>query len=321
MFQLRDQICRSELPMMERLLLSYVMENRDEIILWLKSLDRTRVSDVGIRDQLLKLTKHTFTEIRARALVALRGAVNYPEVQARLRELTRDTDDKVSQTAIELLFGATHSPEVRGWLLALTRDADERVRQTAVQVLNGMTYYAEVRGWLLALTRDAEERVRQAAIELLRPSSHFEDVRARLFALTRDADERVRQSAVDALSGVVYFEEVREWLRTLTRDADERVRETALKALSRADEEDRKRAVARSRGAASPVVRAPLSELTPDTDEYDFTITFDPSLSAKQIRTSLAALADYYRACGGVGLRIDFELEEVLAAEPADAKR
>ena len=49
---------------------------------------------------------------------------------------------------------------------------------------------------------------------------------------------------------------------------------------------------------------------------YDFIISFVPELSAAQIKATLQALADYYRACGGVGLKVDFELEEVLRPEP-----
>jgi UDP-3-O-[3-hydroxymyristoyl] N-acetylglucosamine deacetylase len=36
----------------------------------------------------------------------------------------------------------------------------------------------------------------------------------------------------------------------------------------------------------------------------DFTITFDPRLAPGAIQAALSALADYYRACGGAGLRI-----------------
>ena len=49
---------------------------------------------------------------------------------------------------------------------------------------------------------------------------------------------------------------------------------------------------------------------------HDFTITFAPELSPNQIKMSLEALAGYYRRCGGVGLQIDFEVEEVLQLEP-----
>jgi DNA-directed RNA polymerase specialized sigma24 family protein len=47
----------------------------------------------------------------------------------------------------------------------------------------------------------------------------------------------------------------------------------------------------------------------------EFTITFDQELSAVQVKGMLHALAEYYRACGGVGLEMDFELEEVLTRE------
>src|SRR5271157_260107 len=55
--------------------------------------------------------------------------------------------------------------------------------------------------------------------------------------------------------------------------------------------------------------------------ESDFTITFAPELSVEQIETALAALADYYRSCGGVGFRIDFELQTVSVGEPVYVKR
>lgn len=42
----------------------------------------------------------------------------------------------------------------------------------------------------------------------------------------------------------------------------------------------------------------------------EFTITFDPSLSAEQIEATLTALADFYRVCGGVGLAAHFEPQE-----------
>jgi hypothetical protein len=49
-----------------------------------------------------------------------------------------------------------------------------------------------------------------------------------------------------------------------------------------------------------------------------FNIVFAPDLSADQVKATLAALADYYRACGGVGLRMDFEIADVLVEEPTD---
>jgi len=56
--------------------------------------------------------------------------------------------------------------------------------------------------------------------------------------------------------------------------------------------------------------------LSPQNDiSADFTIVFDPQLSPEQIKGTLSALADYYRMCGGVGLEVEFELEEALTAE------
>jgi len=50
--------------------------------------------------------------------------------------------------------------------------------------------------------------------------------------------------------------------------------------------------------------------------EADFNIRFAPDVSPDQVRRVLTALADYYRACGGVGLRIIPEMEEVLVNSP-----
>jgi hypothetical protein len=52
------------------------------------------------------------------------------------------------------------------------------------------------------------------------------------------------------------------------------------------------------------------------TRSSNFSIIFDPVLSPDQIKGTLTALADYYRACGGLGLEIDFEVEEVFVREP-----
>jgi hypothetical protein len=49
-----------------------------------------------------------------------------------------------------------------------------------------------------------------------------------------------------------------------------------------------------------------------------FQIAFAPQLSEAQVAASLEALADYYRACGGVGLESDIELVDVLVEAPVD---
>lgn len=45
--------------------------------------------------------------------------------------------------------------------------------------------------------------------------------------------------------------------------------------------------------------------------QNDFLVEFDPALSPEEIRVSLTALADYYRACGGIGLKVDVDLQGV----------
>jgi len=37
----------------------------------------------------------------------------------------------------------------------------------------------------------------------------------------------------------------------------------------------------------------------------DFEIAFSPDLSPEQARLALTALADYYRACGGIGFEVE----------------
>jgi uncharacterized protein YjbI with pentapeptide repeats len=51
----------------------------------------------------------------------------------------------------------------------------------------------------------------------------------------------------------------------------------------------------------------------------DFTVTFDSELSQEQVTSLLEGLANYYRACGGTGFQIDFELEVVDEKAPTSA--
>jgi hypothetical protein len=51
----------------------------------------------------------------------------------------------------------------------------------------------------------------------------------------------------------------------------------------------------------------------------DFSIAFDPSFSPDEVKGILTALADYYRACGGAGLELDFDLQEASVREPVHA--
>lgn len=57
----------------------------------------------------------------------------------------------------------------------------------------------------------------------------------------------------------------------------------------------------------------------PSGTSETFDIIFDPELSGYEIKTAFAALADYYRACGGIGLVIEHELEEVQTQEAVNA--
>jgi hypothetical protein len=52
----------------------------------------------------------------------------------------------------------------------------------------------------------------------------------------------------------------------------------------------------------------------------DFAIVFDPDLTPEQVRQTLSALAEYYRACGGLGLKIEFQLQETTAEELVPAR-
>jgi DNA-binding HxlR family transcriptional regulator len=53
-----------------------------------------------------------------------------------------------------------------------------------------------------------------------------------------------------------------------------------------------------------------------ETIPQQIEIAFDYNLTPEQITGFLRALADYYRSCGGAGLSIDFELQELVVTEP-----
>ena len=55
-----------------------------------------------------------------------------------------------------------------------------------------------------------------------------------------------------------------------------------------------------------------------NTRSDEFELTFSKALTKAQIRASLDALADYFRACGGVGLRVEFDSKDVLVSEPGN---
>ena len=54
-----------------------------------------------------------------------------------------------------------------------------------------------------------------------------------------------------------------------------------------------------------------VGEVGADEGAADFTVTFQPDLTPEQVKDVLTALADYFRGCGGIGLRIEPELQEL----------
>jgi GTPase Era involved in 16S rRNA processing len=46
-----------------------------------------------------------------------------------------------------------------------------------------------------------------------------------------------------------------------------------------------------------------------------FNISFDPELTDQEVQAAFRALADFYRACGGTGLAVEFEREESQVRE------
>jgi len=48
---------------------------------------------------------------------------------------------------------------------------------------------------------------------------------------------------------------------------------------------------------------------------HEVSIAFDPAVTPEQIEATLTALANYYRACGGVGLSVEFENQEAISEE------
>lgn len=62
-------------------------------------------------------------------------------------------------------------------------------------------------------------------------------------------------------------------------------------------------------------LKSPLELAKGEPFDNNFDITFSPELAPQQIKAMLEALADYYRACGGVGFEVEFELEDVQVPE------
>jgi Pentapeptide repeats (8 copies) len=69
-----------------------------------------------------------------------------------------------------------------------------------------------------------------------------------------------------------------------------------------------------SRWIPIPPPEAAMSAVGP---REDFIVLIDGDLAPEEVQATLTALADYYRKCGGLGLKIRFRLEEAHVEELA----
>jgi transcriptional regulator with XRE-family HTH domain len=67
--------------------------------------------------------------------------------------------------------------------------------------------------------------------------------------------------------------------------------------------------------SAEPL-KAPIHNQASTLLDPDFEIQFAPEFSPVEVKSLLTTLASYYRACGGVGLRVKFQVDEVPVTEP-----
>jgi RNA polymerase sigma factor (sigma-70 family) len=123
-------------------------------------------------------------------------------------------------------------------------------------------------------------------------------------AVTEDTEDLVKEVFLKAFVRMQYFDSQKAgfsiWLATIARNvALDHLRKKGLldKFVSIAEAE-----LKVSRGAAA---------------SERIHVVFDGDLSASQITAALAALADYFRACGGLGFHIDFDGIEVSVREAA----
>jgi hypothetical protein len=72
----------------------------------------------------------------------------------------------------------------------------------------------------------------------------------------------------------------------------------------------------KSPGEVASEVRAMVKQF-----DAPFTIEFDPRVPPLKVKSVITALADFYRACGGVGFEVGFDLEEVLTMGPVHVRR
>lgn len=65
----------------------------------------------------------------------------------------------------------------------------------------------------------------------------------------------------------------------------------------------------------STIISESLLRLKQERFGDTFSISFDPALTDKEVQVAFQALADYFRACGGVGLEVKFEWKEAEVRE------
>jgi hypothetical protein len=104
------------------------------------------------------------------------------------------------------------------------------------------------------------------------------------------------------------------WLRKELLEAIERSVYT-IDVIKAAEELERTLRLEGAWRTAEAIRKNP--RISPHPTQPDFEIYFHPDLSPDQIEKSFAALADYYRVCGGTGLRVQFEEQYIRVPEVA----
>lgn len=91
------------------------------------------------------------------------------------------------------------------------------------------------------------------------------------------------------------------------RTLGELLKETRFESLSQYIKHHGHHAQASDHGSGPENMNelSPLQLLDYLRRQPSFTISFDPDLSDDQVLGALSAMADYYRACGGIGLELD----------------
>ena len=153
-------------------------------------------------------------------------------------------------------------------LLKNTWDSDWVIRIRAVKALASVVTTPEVWQRLLQLTWDEDWCVRRAAVEALEPVVSEVPVGERLFKLLSDEDWYLQTGAMRTLATASTLPAVWDQIASLT-------------------------------DASPPPCAMGCKRTTYQKPRLQ--ITFHQDLSAEQVRLTLTALADYYRACGGLG--------------------